>query len=463
MDTLRADHLGAYGYPFPTSPTIDELAEEALVFEAAIATCPATAPSIASILTGHHRATHGVVRNGAVLREGVATLTESLQAAGYRTVGVVANPALIEDLGFGQGFDTFGTPEAIVTGGPGRFGGEPVVAEALAEIDALQPGPFFLWVHFMDPHGAYFPPENQRALFDPTDYAQPGDVSLPLLKANHGLAAIPRYQRLTGQQTGELIDPGELRARYDPEIHYVDEHIGALIDGLRDRHLWDDSLFVLTADHGESLGEHNYYFQHGFFPYEDTLRVPLLIRFNRRLGDAQRITETISLLDLNPTILDLAGQPGLGETEGKSAVSIIEDRAADRSAFAVTYYGNRLVTLRHGNMKYVYKPPPRQNMKIGVRATAGRNSGPFAKAKSSMISQTIRAKSTDWNESVRMSPDTIERRFGCGCLIKRSMEKDGRIVKRETSSIGSFDLSSKCSGTSTSESARLARSSLIQA
>jgi arylsulfatase A-like enzyme len=358
IDTLRADRLGLYGYTEATSPNIDRLAEDSVVFDAAVTTCPATAPSIASVLTGHHRATHGVVRNGTELRADVTTLAEALKSGGYQTAGVVSNPVLSGELGFGQGFETFGTPENIDSSGPGRFGGEPVVARALDLVDSMGEGPFFLWVHFMDPHGAYFPPEDQRALFDAADYAWPGDVALPVVEENHAFAAIPRYQRVVGQSPGAQVDPAELRARYDAEVHYVDQHVGVLIDGLRERGVWGDSLFVLTSDHGESLGEHNYYFQHGFYAYEDSLNVPLLIRYPRRFPKPKRIGASISLLDISPTIIELAGRPPLENIEGVSAIPMIDGRESNRTAFAVTYYGNRLVALRRGNMKYVYTPPP---------------------------------------------------------------------------------------------------------
>ena len=129
IDTLRADHVGAYGYPRPTSPAIDALAADGLLFERAVPTCPATAPSIASLLTGLHRARHGAIRNGKAMSLDVQTLAEILQAHGYRTAARIANPVLDERSGFAQGFDDFAFPADLDRTSPVMFEGSPIVHE----------------------------------------------------------------------------------------------------------------------------------------------------------------------------------------------------------------------------------------------------------------------------------------------------------------------------------------------
>jgi arylsulfatase len=358
IDTLRADRLGLYGSGAATSPFLDSLAGEAVVFENAVATCPATAPAVASILTGLHRASHGVARNGSVMPGDVETLAEILHDAGYRTAGLVANPSLDGALGFGQGFETFGMPPDLPRDGPDRFAGPALVGAARALLDAPGDEPVFLWLHFMDPHGAYFAPEAVRARFDPGDYARPGDRELRLADANHGLGLVPRYQRVTGQSLGAVVAPRLLRARYDAEIAYADEHVAAVAALLQRLGRWQDLVLVVGADHGESLGEHDLWFQHGWFAYEDSLRVPLLVRAPGRLPGGRRVAATVSAIDLAPTLLELLGVAAPASMEGRSLLPVIRGEEGDRPAFAQTYYGNRQTSVRLGATKYVYTPAP---------------------------------------------------------------------------------------------------------
>ena len=352
IDTLRADHLGAYGYDRPTSPAIDAVARDATLFASASPTCPATAPSIASIMTGMHRASNRVIANGWVLPGEVETLSEVLKAHGLRTLGRVANPALGANLGFAQGFDDFAIPAGLERTGPGQFGGAPLLADVRTVLDGVGREPFFLWIHFMDPHGPYFPPAEYRALFSADDYRWPNEHDLPLGQTEYGLSLIPSYQVIDGQTS-----PADYRARYDGEIRSADAYVGAVVELLKARGLWDRAVFVLTADHGESMGEHSYYFQHGWYAYEDCLHVPLVVRAPGLLPPGTRVPQSVSLLDLAPTVLDLLGFPPGKEMEGQSLLPLLRGQAVDRAAFAQTYYGDGIVALREGALKYIYTPP----------------------------------------------------------------------------------------------------------
>jgi arylsulfatase A-like enzyme len=302
VDTLRADRLGTYGWRKPTSPGIDAIASESTVFETAVPTCPATGPSVASILTGAHRSTHRVFGNGWRLPADVETLAETLHAKGFHTVGRVANLTVDADAGFAQGFDDFAVPAGLARGGPAMLEGEPLVADAVRLIEAVD-RPTFLWLHLMDPHGPYFPPDDYRRRFDPADYVWPGDAPLPLGTTNFGLHLIPAYQIVAGE-----TDPARYRARYDAEIRYTDDHVSAIVAALRTRGLWDRTLFVLTADHGEALGEHDYWFAHGWFVSDDQLRVPLIVH-GGGFPAGRRVGASVSLVDVAPTILDAVGLP----------------------------------------------------------------------------------------------------------------------------------------------------------
>ena len=321
------------------------------MFETAVPTCPATAPSVASILTGLHRNAHRVLGNGWILPDDVETLAEILKAHGWQTAARVANLTLDATTGFAQGFDDFAVPAALERVGPGMFEGGPLVEETERLLDRLGERPFFLWVHFMDPHGPYFPPAEERARFAPADYIWPGDGNLPVASGNYGLSIIPRYQAVEGQTS-----PAGYRARYDAEVRYTDDHVAAIVQKLRARGLWDRTLFILTADHGESLGEHAYYFQHGWFLYDDSLRVPLIVHAPGVAPGGRRIARSVSLVDVTPTILDALGLAAPAAMEGRSLLPLLRADGPDRPAFAQTYYGEGLVGVRLGRMKYIFRP-----------------------------------------------------------------------------------------------------------
>jgi arylsulfatase A-like enzyme len=358
IDTLRADRLGFHGSDAGASPFLDSLAAESVVFENASATCPATGPATASLITGLHRGAHGVARNGSTLPEPIVTLAEVLRDAGYRTAGFVANPVLEPAHGFGQGFEVFELPAALQTEGPGRFAGGPLVDAARAWLAGVAPdAPLFLWIHFMDPHGDYTPPDAFRARFDPARYRRPGDRPLEIVDRNHGLGIVPRYQESAGEKVGDRVAPELVRARYDGEIAYADSLVASLVGSLAARPRWKDAVVVLSADHGESLGEHDFFFQHGWFAYEDSVRVPFTLRAPG-LVTPRRVAASVSMVDLTPTLLDVLGLATPASMEGRSLLPVIRGDEGDRPAFSQTYYGNRQTSLRIGATKYIYTPAP---------------------------------------------------------------------------------------------------------
>jgi arylsulfatase A-like enzyme len=345
VDTMRADHLEPYGQTAPLTPVIDDLAREAVVFERARATCPATAPSVASMLTGHHRATHGVERNGKPLPADVVTLAETLRLQGFRTGAVVAND-LLHDAGFEQGFERFALARPD-TARPELFRDVPLVKEAGRLLRAYPDEPLFLWLHMMAPHGPYQPPARYLDRLPATSFARRGDRPLVVSANNRGVGLLPRYQHVGGP-----VVPAEYRRRYAAEIRYVDDLLGVLLARLRRAGRWDDTLLVVTADHGESLGEHDLWFQHGWYVYDDTARVPLLVRAPGLA--ASRIGATVSLVDLLPTVTDLLGLVPPSGLEGESLVPLMRDRdGADRPAWVQNYYENALTALALGRWKYV--------------------------------------------------------------------------------------------------------------
>jgi len=323
-DTLRFDHLGAYGYDRPTSPHLDAFAREAVLYERAFTSAPVTSPALSSLMAGRLPDAIGVSGgNRSFMPASVDTLAEVARAAGLATGAVVSNWVLRRpgpadgDVGLPQGFDQYDdrmTERELNRQRVAERAAPDTTDAAIAWLQArLDQGQdrLFLWVHYQDPHGPYTPPDDFAQRF-----ARPheGEAPLPLSENVHGLGAIPSYQAL-----GDERRPGVYVDRYDAEIAYFDEALGRLLAWLREHGLWDDSLIVFTADHGEALGEHDYWFCHGENTYVEAVRVPLLVRFPQPTGGAaspaapaapgQRRPELVGHLDLFPTVLDALGLP----------------------------------------------------------------------------------------------------------------------------------------------------------
>lgn len=315
IDTLRADHLGTYGYPRATSPNIDRLAERGLVFANALAASSWTKPSIGSLFTSRYPSEHGAVSFERNLSSALPTLAEMLREAGYRTVGVSGNFVHVtERTGFARGFDAFETLVSAVEGPGGEMllaipgeDGEldylraPTASEVNRRVLELLPQPdstpIFLYVHYMEPHPGYAPPEPQRSTFmtDAAAHARGPPATATYLAQLAGSVA-----ELEPLERQRLID------LYDAEIATVDEAIGELIRAFADRGYLENTVITLTSDHGEEFGEHAGWF-HGLTLYGECLRVPIVFHDTRRPGSGARRRDPVDLLDVPTTLLALAG------------------------------------------------------------------------------------------------------------------------------------------------------------
>lgn len=358
VDTLRADHLSSYGYARATSPTIDALAAAGVRFDQPWVQWPKTGPSFTSMMTSTYPSDNGIVREiGLPLSCRFRLLSEELQAAGYSTQAVVANGALGREFHFDQGFDTYVETWKL---GERSDGKDPNGAEAVnSVVAALVPKipadrPFFLWVHYLDPHFPYQPPAPFKDRFVGDTHFNP-DTKIEIVdKPRQDMLAIGRKQVL--EERDELAF---YVARYDEEIAYTDAQIAELLADLETAGKMKNTLTVFTADHGESLGEHSYFFDHGRFAFETCLRVPLVFHFpgvfNPRVDPAP-----VELIDLAPTLLDLAGiTPEGGVWQGRSLVPRLRGLPADEPqlAFAEAGYatkGGWLRSVRDGRFKMVY-------------------------------------------------------------------------------------------------------------
>lgn len=306
VDTLRANHLGCYGYTRNTSPAIDSLAARGVLVSNAYAQRPKTSPSFATILTGTYPQRHGVRGVRRILPGAAYTLAESLHDLGYRTCGVVTNGNLFPAFEFDQGFDEY-------------FFGHSTAGEgteiALRWLRDPGPSPFFLWVHHTDPHTPYTPPPPYDGLF----VKEGGSQSKTLKKI--------KRRALGGVLPNKLIDgPLDLDyyiSQYDGEIAYTDRCIGELLSCIRGLGIADSTLVVFTADHGESLGDHDYYFQHGLLAYEASSRIPLVFSMPGVLHSHVCGGSLFESVDIMPTILGLLGADVPPTCQGASRTQLL--------------------------------------------------------------------------------------------------------------------------------------------
>lgn len=302
IDTLRADHLGCYGYKQNTSPNIDHVASRGFIFRNAFATAPITLPSHASILTGLYPSHHGFHDNAFFQTPSIWHLPEALKNAGYKTAAFVSGAPLLSKYGLNHGFDLYDD----------QFDGTERKAAATADLAlkwiAKTSHPYFVWIHFFDPHAEYNPPQEFASHF-----------------------------------------PGK---PYDGEIAYVDQQIGKLIKGVDKNVFW-----IITADHGESLGEHGES-THGVFLYNATLHVPLI--FAGPSITKQERTEAVSLCDVAPSIMGFANLKIPSKLDGQSLLH----PSADRTLIAESQYAARnfafaeLYASIHSGQKYISAPQP---------------------------------------------------------------------------------------------------------
>lgn len=339
LDTLRADHLGAYGYERDTSPFLDSMARRGVLFENAIAQYPSTLTSHMSLFTGLYPGEHAVYPPDAILSDEIPTLPELLQAAGYRTGGFTEGAFVDGRFGFARGFDVFNDEAER------RFDDiERTLARAHDFLGSLQPEQrFFLFVHTYTIHDPYDPPASYAARFWPGD---PPDTFPP--DAPH----LVRYNAHGGP-----LPPGTAEyftALYDASIRYADDRLREFFGFLREQGLASDLTVVVLSDHGEQFLEHGQ-FVHADI-YQETMRVPLLV-LHPDLPAPWRVSHPVELVDVMPTLLALADARPAATVSGTSLVGDLVgdapgrretgygevDEGGDRTYFATD--GDRLLNL----------------------------------------------------------------------------------------------------------------------
>lgn len=349
LDTFRADHVGALGAGGDPTPNLDTLAAGGALFSRAYAQIPVTGPSHASILSGIDPWSHETLANGVAMPESVEMLPQRLHAEGYRTAGFVSAFVLDGVFGFDRGFqiydDEFLRPRGLSGLSLARVFEQlrirvsevaDVERHAGATVDAaldwaatVQPGePYFLWVHLFDPHGPYAPPPP----FDTRYYD--GDPRDPAHTSMAQVGEVAPYLRPSLEGITDLAWP---LAQYRGEIAYTDQQLGRLLDGLRERRLLDGAVVIVVADHGESLTEHDYWFNHGAQLYDPSLRVPLVL-VAPGVAPGTRVDGIVENVDITPTVLDLVGLEVPREMAGRSLLpAVAGDAASGRTARSICF------------------------------------------------------------------------------------------------------------------------------
>ncbi len=329
IDTLRADRLSSYGSDRVATPHMDRLAAEGIRFANASTTAPFTLPAHSSIMTGLYPPSHGVRENvGYVLAPELATIAERFRDGGYVTGGFVSAFVLDARWGIARGFDTYIDDFDLdaMTGanlGSVQRPGPETIGHALAWLDGGGgEGPFFLWLHLFDPHDPYDPPEPFRSAY-----------------------------------------PGR---PYDGEVAWADWLIGEFRAALEERGLFNESVVVLTADHGEGLGDHGESY-HGFFVYDSTVHVPLIVRLPGGVEAGRVVGAAVSHVDIAPTLIELLELDGAGAAQGRSLLPDVQGLPsphAERGVYAESFYAldhygwAPLRSLRTAEHKYIEAPEP---------------------------------------------------------------------------------------------------------
>jgi len=310
IDTLRADRLGLYGYQGDTSPVLDALARESVVFEQAHGAAPWTLPSVASLLTSTFACEHGVVRYRQQLSPALPTLAERLGAAGYATGAYYGNVHAGAVARLNRGYDV---AEERKSGENDRSAD---VREFLA---ARGDDPFFLYLHTMEPHEPCAVPARYLAKFGHVSVEDREDYRAIWHRYNELKSADWAARQPLGTTDNTAIQlevfrylrdhRDQVSRLYDAAVRNADDNLGRVIEALKAAGAWDKVLFIVVADHGEELGDHGGWF-HDQSVYQELVHVPLLVRFPGGAHGGRRVREPVSLVDVAPTVLDAAG---LGE------------------------------------------------------------------------------------------------------------------------------------------------------
>ena len=344
VDTLRADHLSFYGYPRETTPRLDRLARESVAFKNAMAPWTKTNQSFAGLFTGKYCYLTGIGRAIATaLPRRNLLFSEVLKNQGYLTAAFVSNGNLSRYFNYHEGYDTYQELWRKQKGPMlerSWYKADRVTREAVKWLENHRDGKFFMWIHYIDPHTVYAPPAPYDRLFmNDKFYEAHEEIPVEQIKATNRI--------------GNERDPDLYIARYDGAVRFTDEQIQIFLERLKALGLEENTLLIFTADHGESFGDNNLFFEHGLFAYENCARVPLFFRFPRKGLGPRLVPDPVSLIDVYPTILGLLDIPAPRSLQGFNLQPVLSGKSGEGPRY-VLIESNNQVAVRTEDWKLVY-------------------------------------------------------------------------------------------------------------
>jgi len=367
LDTTRPDHIGCYGNPWISTPNLDRLAGESILFTQYMTVVPTTLPSHTSLFTGKYPHHHGNPQNGYMVNKDNVMLTEILKGAGYQTLGFIGSFALDSRFDFAQGFDYYDQSyERFV--GEGKFteherSAQSVTRSVINRLNSMPAeDPLFLFVHYFDPHKPFEPPPpyDHMYLWEGADKSSPGEGITVSYSCPHSLS----------DENWQLSKQAALG--YAGEISYMDHHLGELLTYLQQKGILDNAILVVTSDHGENFWEHMPYFHHGTSLYQTSMHAVCMIR----LPDAQQggtvVNLPLSSIDILPAVLAYLDLPAPDGIDGRRfdvnrCAATIGDRVVYGQATLTSpwkvpdvssgwQHTNKARCVRSGNLVYMETP-----------------------------------------------------------------------------------------------------------
>jgi arylsulfatase A-like enzyme len=416
IDTLRTDALGCYGAERSATPRLDAWSGECVRFETAYSQAPWTLPSFASLLTSTFPAEHGALgkrekKNFFPIREELVTAAEVYSEAGYRTGAIVNNIFLRGDFGFERGFDNYDFFPATVVK---TRGADEVTGLGLRWLKehARSGDPYFLMLHYFDPHFTYRPPREFLQEYG-------GSYTDAIKKIAH-----PDDVR-SGKVNLNPWDKDSLRSLYEGEVAFADSEVGRLLDWLDAEGLMDEAVVIVTSDHGEEFWDHGG-FEHGHTQYEELIRVPLLIRFPEARHQGRVVKEPVRLMDLMPTLFDSADIEPPPTFKGASFLSAIEGKdsaSTDPFLFEGCLYGTERKALRVDRLKLIRDVETGERMLFDLLADPGERTDIATERtkESEVLTETLervlkglKAGSGQADQAVDLPPELMEALEGLG-------------------------------------------------
>ncbi|MDO8602528.1 MAG: sulfatase [Candidatus Omnitrophota bacterium] len=344
IDGLRADHLSCYGYGRLTTPNVDKLAKDGVIFLQAIAPSTETAYSIPAMITSTYSHYNGIDQwRDTLINPSARTLSEMLLNNGYYAAFFSNGYPLGLIKGIDREMKDFMVDENISA--------EKLTSISMDWLKLNQNRKFFLWIHYFDTHSPYSPPPPYNTLFI-KDELDINDKNIPIASFDKDWAGFDIIPYSVARNN--ITSVNYYISQYDGAIRFTDEQIGVLLDKLRELKLYENTIIVITADHGENLGEHNRYFQHGGMPFDTLLHVPLIFKYESAISKNKKIKTQVSSAGIVPTLLDMLKIKRSGDIDEKSFLGLAQDKIENYNPYVFSKCAASIYSIRTEKYKLIW-------------------------------------------------------------------------------------------------------------